>query len=196
MLIYFLMFLLLCRPARAELSDFSSPYPKNEHFLNTTKKQERFQSHIYGSAIIWHAPPITSQITNPDLLKDESIDELAINYLIDGCRQENPEFTKIEKKSKLQNTQIPRISRRLIQAGSQHIDYNLIKWKDSGPAYNQYEHIIHYIKNNFFEYKKLYLVQEIHNSKILESSETAKRNLERLCGQTAVQKVISLYQNP
>ena len=95
-MICFLVFLSLSTGVEAELGDFSSPYPKSEHFLSPKKSSEYNQVRKYGTAVIWHAPPIETQLANPELLKSESIDELAISYLLEGCRQENPEFVKIE----------------------------------------------------------------------------------------------------
>jgi hypothetical protein len=194
-MICFLIFLSLGRGARAELADFSSPYPKNEHFFAPQKPQEYNQVRKYAPAIIWHAPPIEAQLASPELINSESIDELALNYLLEGCRQENPEFVKIEKKFKSQNTPAYIISKRIIQAGSQQIGSNLISWQDSERSRNQYEHTIRYIKNNFLEFKQFYQAQESYNPKIIESSQSAKRNLEELCSASAVQKVISLYQD-
>lgn len=193
--ICFLVFLSLGAGAGAELADFSSPYPKNEHFLVLPKAQELNPVRKYGTAIIWHAPPIETQLASPELLKSESIDELALNYLLEGCRQENPEFVKIEKKFNQRNTPVYQISKRIIQAGSQQLGSNLVSWQDSERSYNQYEHTLRYIKNNFLQFKQIYQAQESYNPKIIESSQSAKRNLEELCSQTAVQKVISLYQD-
>jgi len=194
-IICFLVFLSLDAGAEAELADFSSPYPKSEHFLAPKKSSGYNQVRKYGTAVIWHAPPIETQLASPELLKSESIDELAISYLLEGCRQENPEFVKIEKKFKSQNTPVYQISKRIIQAGSQQLGSNLVSWQDSEPYYNRYEHTIRYIKNNFLQFKQIYQAQESYNPKIIESSQLAKRNLEELCSQPAVQKVISLYQD-
>ena len=194
-MICFLVFLSLDAGAEAELGDFSSPYPKSEHFLSPKKSSGYNQVRKYGTAVIWHAPPIETQLASPELLKSESIDELAISYLLEGCRQENPEFVKIEKKFKSQNTPVYQISKRIIQAGSEQLGSNLVSWQDSERSYNQYEHTIRYIKNNFLQFKQIYQAQESYNPKIIESSQLAKRNLEELCSQPAVQKVISLYQD-
>jgi len=194
-IICFLVFLSLDAGAEAELADFSSPYPKSEHFLAPKKSSGYNQVRKYGTAVIWHAPPIETQLASPELLKSESIDELAISYLLEGCRQENPEFVKIEKKFKSQTNPVYQISKRIIQAGSEQIGSNLVSWQDSERSSNQYEHTIRYIKNNFLQFKQIYQAQESYNPKIIESSQLAKRNLEELCSQPAVQKVISLYQD-
>jgi hypothetical protein len=188
----FVMFLTLSGASAAFLDDFSSPYPRIEQNFSSEKPKISPQVKKLGSAIIWHAPPLENQISNPELLKSESIDELALSYLLDGCREQNPEFVKIEKKFKNQNNTLQQISKLLIQKTTSQ---NLLPWQDTSTATNQYQQTLRYIKNNFSEFKKIYEPTETHNQKTIDSSMLAKANLEELCGTNAVNRVISIYKD-
>jgi hypothetical protein len=186
------MFLTLGGASAAFLDDFSSPYPRIEQNFSSEKPKILPKVKKLGSAIIWHAPSLENQISNPELLKSESIDELALSYLLDGCREQNPEFLKIEKKFKNQNNTLQQISKLLIQKTTSQ---NLLPWQDTSTATNQYQQTLRYIKNNFSEFKKIYEPTETHNQKTIDSSMLAKANLEELCGTSAVNRVISIYKD-
>lgn len=152
----------------------------------TTKITTRFRA--IPDAIIWHAPPSNSHIINPSLLDSNSLDLLALEYLLEGCRRHNPEFAELEKQASRSQSRLSKFGKLILSNSPLHINIH-------DNSHTNYLRIVDHIKSEYNSFKTLYSPHCDRQSQTLKISQQAQSKLEELCGTEAMRQVINLFTN-